>query len=163
MRCNATKIHCPRDFSCESWPTDSISCPKRNEDGPHSQFWITPGGTASGQITSTRLKCPKSTNLVVWGFCVTGNTARTDWTVGMDLLACHECVEVVFIDHSMIYDRLVLHFGSGSTISHQFHPPEPTEIIKYCCVGFSSTGNSARTAWMVGMDLPACHECVDRR
>ena len=36
--------------------------------------------------------------------------------VGMDQVVCWECAEVVFIDHSMIYDRLVLRFRPGEPV-----------------------------------------------
>ena len=35
--------------------------------------------------------------------------------VGMDQVVCRECVEVVFIDHSMVYDHVVLQFRGGKS------------------------------------------------
>ena len=36
--------------------------------------------------------------------------------VGMDQVVCRECVEVVFIDHSMVYDHVVLQFRGGKSV-----------------------------------------------
>ena len=36
--------------------------------------------------------------------------------VGMDQVVYQECAEVVFIDHSMVYDRLVLRFRPGEPV-----------------------------------------------
>ena len=36
--------------------------------------------------------------------------------IGMDQEVCQECAEVVFIDDSMIYDRLVLRFRPGEPV-----------------------------------------------
>ena len=61
-------------------------------------------------------KTDRNHQILFVGFSGTGNSARTAWMVGMELLACHECVEVVFIAHLMIYDLLVLDFWLGKLV-----------------------------------------------
>ena len=53
--------------------------------------------------------------------------------VGMDQVVCQECAEVVLIDHSMVYDRLVLRFPPGEPVSKLESPlntSKSPEIIK---------------------------------
>ena len=75
--------------------------------------------------------------------------------VGMDQVVCQECAEVVFIDHSMVYDRLVLRFRPGEPVpvwvsskvlSTLANRPKLSKMNKSCCVEFCATGNSVRTA-----------------